>query len=83
MYPIFNGIPLHGTIKLIGSVIGAGYFFFFERGSFRYRRPTLHEKFQSGTANDVEVLIGLGMIILIGYCVAVMISDIRSTGRWW
>jgi hypothetical protein len=83
MYSGFGGPPRHGTILVIASLIGTAGLFIRRPGRYWNTGPSLYERFQSGTASDVDILFSLAMIIFIAYRVAVMILDIRSTGRWW
>lgn len=83
MFLNFNGQPTYGARPLLVSVVSSACYFFIYTGPRGHRHPTIYEAFQSGTASDVQILISLGMIIAIAYSVAVLISDVRSTGRWW
>lgn len=78
-----HGRSSYGLYQLIGTVFVLAVFSFARPGTYPNKGPSLYERFRSGAANDVDILISLGMIIAIAYSVAVLISDVRSTGRWW
>ncbi len=73
--------PVRGPIQLAGAILGSAYLFFFHDGRWPRQYPTLFEQFQTGSPSDFAVIMSLGMIICIGYAVAVTIADYRD-GRW-
>lgn len=81
MHRLFDGPP-RGIIQLILSVLAAIFYFFYYRGRFR-RHPTIYEKFQSGSPDDISVLFAGFLLIAIGFSIAIFIVDFKKTGRWW
>lgn len=83
MYRPFDGPPPRGMVQLILSLLGSAFYFFVYDGRYGSRFPTTFEQFQSGNPDDFSVLFALGLIIWIGFSIAVVIVDFRSSGRWW
>lgn len=82
MYKLFDGSP-SGIVQLVVSVAASSYYFFVYDGNFRRSRPTFFEEFKGGEPSDFAVLLGLGLLLWIGYSIAVVIADYRSNGRFW
>lgn len=82
MYRLFEGPP-RGILQLIASLVASFIYFFVYDGRYGRRYPTFFEEFQSGNPNDFVVVFTFGLILWIGYSVAVVISDYRATGRLW
>lgn len=83
MYRLFDGPPPRGIVQLILCLLASAFYFFVYSGRFGRRFPTIFEQFQSGNPDDFAVLFGLGLIIWIGFSIAVVIVDFKSSGRWW
>jgi len=81
MRGFFDGPP-RGIIQLILSILAAIFCFFIYRGRHS-RRPTIYEKFQSGSPDDISVLFAGFLLIAIGVSIAILIVDFKKTGRWW
>lgn len=75
--------PVRGLAQLAASILLSAYYFFVYTGGRDHKHPTMFEQFQTGNPHDLTVLIAFGMILMIGYSVAVVISDYRATGRFW
>ncbi len=90
MWSLFD-CPKRGLTYLALAVIASAVYFFGNPGPrntwylapFREGRPSFFEQFQSGNPNDFAVVFTFGLILWIGYAVAVLISDYRATGRLW
>ncbi len=70
--------PVRGHIHLAVAILFSAYHFFLNDGRRGVRHPTMFEQFQTGSPSDFVVLVSLGMIIWIGYAVAVLIVDYRD-----
>ncbi|UXN76077.1 hypothetical protein N8D56_25560 (plasmid) [Devosia sp. A8/3-2] len=83
MYRLFDGPLPRGIIQLILSLLASAFYFFIYNGRYRVQRPTIFEQFQSGSPDDFSVLYAGGLLIWIGFSIAVVITDFRNSGRWW
>lgn len=73
--------PLRGPFQLVlVLVLSAAYFFGSHgpRGIPINRRPSFFEEFQSGDPSEFAVLFSLGLLIWIGYAIAITITDYRN-----
>lgn len=81
MWNLLDGPP-RGLLHL-GATIGLSALMFVTSPGRGGRGPSVLEQFQSGNPSDFAVVYTLGILIWIGYAVAVVIADYRSTGRLW
>lgn len=82
MYRLFDGPP-RGIIQLIAAMLASLLYFFGTPGRGHSHRPSFFEEFQAGTPSDFAVLFTFGLLLWIGFSIAVTLTDYRNTGRLW
>ncbi|WP_156385686.1 hypothetical protein [Devosia sp. Root685] len=70
--------PVRGPLQLVLVLVSSAIYLFYRPGRFMNRRPSVFEEFQSGNPSELAVLISLGLLLWIGYAIAVTIMDYRN-----